>query len=913
MNSDQIRDAFLRFFEEKKHRIISSSPLVPRGDPTLLLTTAGMVQIKPYFLGLAVPPSPRLASCQKCFRTTDIDSVGDTKHLTFFEMLGNFSVGDYFKKEAIAWAWEFVTERLKIKPERLWVSIYLDDDESFDYWRGIGFPEKRIVRLGEEDNFWGPAGDSGPCGPCSEIHYDFGEEAGCGKPDCGPGCDCGRFSEIWNLVFTQYNQDIDGKNTPLPKPNIDTGMGLERVAAVMQGVSSVYDTDLFIPLRDKICALTGTKYGKGATADQAVKIVAEHSRGITFLIADGVLPSNEGRGYVLRRVLRRACFFARKLGTEEPFLSDVAEVVISKMGHVYPELIAKQKDINEIVKAEEEKFISTLDTGINLVEKAVAEAVNQGRDYITGEEVFKFWDTYGFHPELTAEIAQERGLTVDLEGFETEMEKQRERARAAHKFTQTISPQGIPSAEAPGIPSIKQSQTIGLQGIPSAEAIGTPGASTSFVGYDKLNASSKVSYMLDQESGRSIKSADKGQKVAVVLEETPFYGDMGGQVGDTGKITGDSSQIDVTNTVWSPYGRLAEGAIIHLGQVTKGTISVGDAVEAEVNADRRLDIARNHTATHLLQAALRQVLGSGVQQRGSQVHPDGFRFDFSQLTAISKPQLNEIQHIVNERIRANLPVRSNEVPYEQVKQAIDKGDVIALFDEKYGDKVRVLKIGGPPISAELCGGTHVRSTGEIGFFIITGESSIGTGLRRIEAITGREAEEFLTECSLTLENVAEELKGTPSEVLDKVKTLITELAAERKRSASLERELSKYTVESLLGKTEKVKGITVLAAKVSSTSLPILREMGDLLRDRLKSAVIVLGTVHDGKPGFVAMVTPDLANRGLHAGDIVKQVAAVTGGSGGGKADIAQAGGKDKSKLNEALELVKRLVQKVSQ
>jgi alanyl-tRNA synthetase len=903
VNSDQIRDAFLHFFEEKKHQIIPSSPLVPRGDPTLLLTTAGMVQIKPYFLGLAVPPSPRLASCQKCFRTTDIDSVGDSKHLTFFEMLGNFSVGDYFKKEAIAWAWDFVTERLKFDPDRLWVTIYLDDDESFSYWREIDFPENRIVRLGEEDNFWGPAGDSGPCGPCSEIHYDFGKEAGCGKPDCGPGCDCRRFSEIWNLVFTQFNQDNAGKRAPLPKPNIDTGMGLERVAAVMQGVSSVYDTDLFIPLRDRICALTGVKYGKDETADQAVRIIAEHGRGIAFLIADGVLPSNEGRGYVLRRVLRRACFFGRKLGTEEPFLTQIAETVIARMGHIYPELVKNQSIIQEVVETEEDKFTSTLDTGINLVEKAVDEAVGQGKDFIAAEEVFKFWDTYGFHPELTAEIAQERGLTVDLEGFETEMEKQRERARAAHKFTQTIGPQGMPSEEAFGTPSTRQSKTISPQGIPSAE---TFCVSTSFVGYDKLKASSRVSYILDQESGKSIKSATKGQKVAVVLEETPFYGDMGGQVGDTGTITADSGQIDVTNTVWSPYGSLAEGAIVHLGQVIKGAISVGDSVEAEVDADRRLDIARNHTATHILQAALRQVLGSQVQQRGSHVHPEGFRFDFSHMKAISKQQINDIQRIVNENIRRTCKVQSKTVPY---KQAIDEG-AIALFDEKYGDTVRVLEIGEPPISAELCGGTHIKSTGEIGLFIITGESSIGTGLRRIEAVTGRKAEELIMESLLALENMAEDLRSSPSEVPDKVKALASELAVERKRSASLEKELSRYTVESLLDKAEKVNGITLLAARVPSTSLPALRDMGDLLRDRLKSAVIVLGTVHDGKPSFVAMVTPDLTKRGLHAGDIVKQVAAVTGGSGGGKADMAQAGGKDKSKLDEALELVKRLVQK---
>jgi alanyl-tRNA synthetase len=894
VNSDQIRDAFLRFFGEKEHRIIPSSPLVPHGDPTLLLTTAGMVQIKPYFLGLAVPPSPRLASCQKCFRTTDIDSVGDAKHLTFFEMLGNFSVGDYFKKEAITWAWEFVTERLKIKPECLWVSIYLDDDESFKYWRRIGFPEKRIVRLGKEDNFWGPAGDSGPCGPCSEIHYDFGEQASCGKPDCGPGCECGRFSEILNLVFTQYNQDTDGKTTPLPKPNIDTGMGLERVAAVMQGVSSVYDTDLFIPLLDRICNITGVKYGKSTTDDQAVRIIAEHSRGIAFLIADGVLPSNEGRGYVLRRILRRACFFGKKLDTETPFLSQTAETVITKMGHVYPELIKNQSLINEIVKAEEDKFISTLDAGINLVEKAAEEAVQQGRDDIAREEVFKFWDTYGFHPELTAEIAQERGLTVDLEAFETQMEEQKERARAGAGKKFSLTP----------------TDRISIKDKVEKKLTSEP---TKFVGDKRLKSSSKVRRILDQASGHIISSASKGQKVAVALEETPFYGEMGGQVGDTGKISAASGQIDVTNTIWSPYGDLGEGAVIHMGQVVKGTISEGDPIEASVDEARRLDIARNHTATHLLQAALRQVLGGHIQQRGSLVHPDGFRFDFSHLKAISKPQLNEIQHIVNERIRANLPVRSKGVPYEQVKQAIDKGDVIALFDEKYEEEVRVLKIGEPPISAELCGGTHVKSTGEIGFFIITSESSVGTGLRRIEAVTGRKAEELLLERSLKLENVAEELKSSPSEVPDKVKALISELAAERKRSTALEKELSKYTVESLLSKTEQVNGITVLAAKVPSTSLPILREMGDLLRGRLKSSVIVLGAVHDGKPGFVSMVTPDLVNRGLHAGDIVKQVAAVTGGSGGGKADMAQAGGKDKSKLDEALELVKRLVRKVSQ
>jgi alanyl-tRNA synthetase len=891
VKSDLIRKAFLGFFEEKQHRIIPGTSLIPHGDPTLLLTTAGMVQMKPYFLGVAKPPSPRLASCQKCFRVTDIDSVGDAKHLTFFEMLGNFSVGDYFKKEAIAWAWEFVTERLKLNPERLWISVYLDDDESYERWRKLGFSEDKIVRLGEADNFWGPAGDSGPCGPCSEIHYDFGMEAGCGQPECRPGCDCGRFSEIWNLVFTQYNQDQDGKRTPLPKPNIDTGMGLERTAAVMQGVSSVYDTDLFIPILKKISDLTGVKYGENQGDNQAIRIIAEHSRGITFLIADGVSPSNEGRGDVLRRLLRRACFFGRKLGTEEPFLSRIAETVIARMGHIYPELVKNKSLINGVIKIEEEKFTSTLDAGINLVEKAVDEAVRQGIDHIAGKEVFKFWDTYGFHPELTAEIAQERGLTVDLEGFEAEMEKQREKARAGSgkKFSLTLTAKI----------AIKDKAEIKL--IPKR---------THFIGDKTLRSSSIVRHILDQGSGHTLTSASKGQKIGIDLEETPFYGEMGGQVGDTGKIASDLSRIDITNTVWSPYGALAEGAIVHLGQVVKGTISVGDTVEAEVDIARRLDIARNHTATHLLQAALRQVLGKHVQQRGSLVHADGFRFDFSHLAAISKERLDEIQHIVNERIREDLKIEGKKVRYDQIKQDIDKGDIIALFDEKYADEVKVLKIGDPPMSAELCGGTHVKSTGEIGLFIITGESSIGTGLRRIEAITGRKAEEFVRDSLSMVATVAGELRVSPSEITGKVKSLITELALERKRSASLERELSRYTVESLLGKAEKVNGITVLAAKVPSTSFEMLREMGDLLKDRLKSAVIVLGTVYDGKPAFVSMVTPDLVNKGLHAGDIIKQVAGVTGGGGGGKANMAQAGGKDKKKLDEALELVKRLVRK---
>jgi len=873
VTGDEIRQAFLHFFESKGHTVIPSSSLIPHGDPTLLLTTAGMVQIKPYFLELAVPPNPRLASCQKCFRTTDIDSVGDSKHLTFFEMLGNFSVGDYFKKEAITWAWEFVTEHLKLPPEKLRTTIYLDDNEAFEYWRQVGVLEDRILRFGEKDNFWGPAGDSGPCGPCSEIHYDFGEEVGCKKPSCGPGCGCGRFSEIWNLVFTQYNQDRDGKRTLLPKPNIDTGMGLERTAAVMQGKPFVYDTDPFRPIVDLIAQQTKKKYGSDEAVDRAIRIIAEHSRGIAFLIADGVLPSNEGRGYVLRRILRRASLFGRRLGLHRPFQGEISQVVINKMGHIYPELVNNRDFIQQVVKAEEDRFANTLDTGLNLVERLIEQAVAQGRSQLTGSEVFELHDTYGFDKELTVEIARERGLSVDLEGFEVEMACQRERARAAR----TISPVGIPSAEAFGKPEIT---------IP-----------TEFVGYKTTAISAKVIGL--RVNSQQLEAVTEGQEVKVFLDKTPFYAEMGGQVGDTGEITGPRGKVVVTNTI---------GNYVHVGKVLTGEIRVGDEVTAQVDAERRLDIARNHTATHLLQTALRQVLGDGSRtyQKGSWVGPERFRFDYPSLVPIPKEQLKAIQHFVNEKIREDLPVRWKMVPYQQ---AIDEG-AIALFEEKYGDTVRAVVIGETPVSAELCGGTHVKSTGEIGLFLILSENSIGTGLRRIEAVTGRGAESFVDSRLHDVEVVAQELDSSPDEVQERLRVFKAELATEHKRTLQLEKELALGIVDSLVKKAKKYDGVTVVAAKVPALSSSTLREMGDILRERLGSAVIVLGTVANDRPSFVAMVTPDLVGKGFHAGEIVKQVAIVTGGSGGGKAHLAQAGGKDKEKLEDALKSVGKLVRK---
>jgi len=877
VTGDELRQAFLSFFQDRGHKIIPSSSLVPHRDPTLLLTSAGMVQIKPYFLGLEAPPGRRLASCQKCFRTTDIDSVGDSKHLTFFEMLGNFSVGDYFKKEAILWAWDFVTKYLKLPEERLWITIYLDDDEAFAYWQEVGVPAGKILRFSEEDNFWGPVGDSGPCGPCSEIHYDLGEEFGCGKAECKPNCDCGRFSEIWNLVFTQYNQDQSGQRSPLPKPNIDTGMGLERTLAAIQGKSSPYETDLFSPLVDRICRLSGKKYGRDENTDQAVRIVAEHSRGIAFLVADGVMPSNEGRGYVLRRILRRASLFGRKLGLNDPFLNEMADVVVSTMSHIYPELMANQSLITEVIRVEEEKFITTLDTGLNLVEKLIGEASAQGREGLTGEEAFRLYDTYGFPPELTAEIAREKGLSIDWEGFQAEMKKQRERARAAH----TVDIGGI------------------IEGRGTMESRGevVPGP-TKFIGYEMTTCTSKVRELSVRE--KPAKMASQGDDIDVILDKTPFYGEMGGQVGDTGEIISQKGRVIVANTLRTP-----SDVIIHQGKVIEGTISIGDEVEAKVDSARRLDIARNHTATHLLQAALRQIVDRRIEQKGSLVEPERFRFDFSHMASTTEEELKEIQRQVNEWIRQDLKAEAKVLPY---KRAIAEG-AIALFEEKYGEEVRMLEIGEPAISKELCGGTHVSSTGEISIFLITSESSIGTGLHRIEAITGRKAESLIESRLTALQSVAKEVEGSLDEVPNKVKTLISELEAERKRVLSLERELSRRIAEDLPGQAEQVSGVTVLAAKVPALSMPILREMGDTLRDKLKSAIVVLATVYNGRPNFLAMVTPDLIAKGFHAGDIINQVAKVTGGGGGGKAAMAQAGGKNAAKIDEALNLVKSVIE----
>jgi alanyl-tRNA synthetase len=878
VTGDEVRQAFLRFFEEKGHTVLPSSSLIPHGDPTLLLTTAGMVQIKPYFLGLAPPPNPRLASCQKCFRTTDIESVGDTKHLTFFEMLGNFSVGDYFKKEAIEWGWEFVTDKkwLGIDPARLWITIYLDDDEAFDCWREIGVPAERIVRFGEKENFWGPAGDSGPCGPCSEIHYDYGEEYGCGSPDCGLNCDCPRFVEIWNLVFTQYDQDKDGNRTLLPKPNIDTGMGLERTAAMMQGKTSVFEADLFVPIVNKVCELAGKRYGENDSDDRAIRVVAEHARAVTFLIADGtaynLVPGNEGRGYVLRRVLRRASLFGRKLGIKQRFLEEVAREVIESMGPVYPELKENSAHILGVIDEEELKFHETLDFSLNLFDGLLESRKDDADKTISGEAAFHFYDTYGLDREVQTEVAREKGFVIDWEGFEVEMEQQRGRARAAR---------GSKAGEVADAPAYT----------------GEPLPAIKFVGDDCHGVEHKGKVLQLTLKGDWKRSLFEGDEGDVYLDETPFYGEMGGQVGDTGELVGPEGRFTVEDTR-RPWPELT----IHRGRVAEGCISHEDIVTAKVDAERRLDIARNHTATHLLQAALRDVLGKHVHQAGSLVEPERLRFDFAHGGSLSIEEIKRVERIVNARIRQNLPVTCENKSYNQ---AVSEG-AIALFGEKYGDEVRAVEIGEPTMSHELCGGTHVKSTGEIGLFRITTETSIGSGVRRIEAVTGMGAEEFVDQQLSVLQTAAEKLQGLPEQVPDKVARLQSELDAERKRGQRFEQQYARGKGKELAQNRKVVKGIPILAEKVPDMTPDSLRILGDEVKAELIAEVgpgsaIVLGTLYNNRPHFVAMATPDAVQRGYDSGDIVRQVAEITGGGGGGRPEMGQGSGKDKSKLDKAI------------
>ncbi len=892
MNVDQIRETFTRFYAERGHTRIPSASLVPHGDPTLLFTSAGMVPFKPYFTGLAEPPALRMVTVQKCFRTTDIDEVGDYSHLTMFEMLGNFSIGDYFKEDAIKWAWELLTgdppNGFGLPKEKLWVSIFETDDEAHDMWRGVGLPEDRIHRYPEENNYWF-SGDVGPCGPNSEIFVNRGSRdtceycrAGTCKPNLEP--DCGRFLEVWNLVFMTLFQAEDGTRTPLPHNNIDTGSGLERVAVALQGKDTVYDTDVLRPIIARIEEMSDKTYGQDKATDMAMRIIAEHSRAATFLITDGVLPSNEGRGYVLRRILRRAVYFLTQLRgpSDETLLDQVAEAVIEKMQHAYPDLEDRGDFVKRLLSAEESKFRETLERGRAHLDSILATATESKK--IDGHQAFTLYDTFGYPVELTIEIAGRSGFEVDLEGFEREMSAQRERGRAAAKF------------------EIDADRTAAYGQLAHIK--------TRFVGYDATEHRTTIAGIIGA-SGVADSAAD-GDEVEVVLLETPFYPEGGGQVGDTGVIVGPNGRVIVGDTQSA-----SEGLIVHRGRVG-GRIAVNDDMTAHVDIDRRRASQRNHTATHLLHAALRQVLGDHVRQAGSLVGPDRLRFDFTHIESTKPEELAAVQRLVNEKIRADIDVHWEQQSYDDALA----GGAMALFGEKYTREVRVVGICEPApaamtddqhaeahatcFSKELCGGTHCGRTGEIGTFVIASESSVGSGLRRIEAMTGALADAYVLEQQSTVARIAKKLTATPAEIEARIDTLQSELDIERKRVQQLERAAGRSEVDTLMSNAERVDGTSLVVARVPAANVDAMREMSDLLRDKLGSAVIVLGAVVGDRPNFLAVVTPDLAGR-VHAGNLIKQVAAIAGGGGGGRPEMAQAGGKDASKLDEALATAKRI------
>ena len=901
MSSSEIRQSFLDFFASKGHTIVPSASLVPADDPTLLFTNAGMNQFKNIFLGLEKREYTRAADTQKCLRVSgkhnDLEDVGyDTYHHTFFEMLGNWSFGDYYKKEAIAWAWELLTEVWGLPKGRLWVTVFKDDEgdlgtdeEAARYWREVtDIDPDHILYFGRKDNFW-EMGETGPCGPCSEIHLDRGEEA-CDLRDdpnhvCAVNSGCRRFFELWNLVFIQYNKDENGVLHELSAKHIDTGMGLERIAAVLQGVLSNYDTDLFTPIMDRVQDMLGHTDDEREANIVGYRVIADHGRAVTFLIGDGVLPGNDGRNYVLRMILRRAARFGRKIGFKEPFLAEVAKVVIEIMGSYFTELKARREFILQTITQEEERFQHTLDVGLELLDELISDLSAQGKSVIPGDQAFKLYDTYGFPLDLTRDVAKERGFTVDEEGFLAALEKQRERARAAQQFVLEVEEKLETYSRL--LDELKQTKALSETGVEHVYA-------------ESTEAQTKVVAIM--RDGQVVETAEEGNEVELVLTKTPFYVESGGQVSDTGRIIRDGQWEVAVNDVRQPL----PGLIVHIGEVVCGELRVGDMAQAVVDAERRMDIARNHTATHLLHNALRRVLGEHVQQAGSLVAPDRLRFDFTHATALSADELDRIQQLVNEAILADYPVH---VVHTSYKEAIAQG-AIALFGEKYGEQVRVLKIGDPhqPFSQELCGGTHVSHTSEIGPFYILSESSVGAGLRRIEAVTGRTAQKLIQQRLRILDSIAASLGCSPDEVEQRIQALQTELQQRKREVARLRRQLAQRDFETLLSRVQEVQGVKVLAAQVEAANMETLREMSDWFRDRIGSGVIVLGAVMDSRPGFVAAITPDLVERGLHAGQIVKRVAEVVGGSGGGKPTLAQAGGRDPSRIGDALSLVPGLV-----
>ncbi len=865
MTGDDLRSKFLAYFEQKGHTIVKSSSLVPDDDPTLLFTNAGMVQFKRTFLGEDKRLYVQAVSSQKCVRAggkhNDLENVGHTRrHHTFFEMLGNFSFGDYFKERAIELAWDLVTRGYGVPEDRLWVSVYEKDDEAHRLWADrTGIAEDRIVCLGEKDNFWS-MGDTGPCGPCSEILVDQGKAIGCGRPECRVGCDCDRYLELWNLVFMEFNRDESGRMTPLPKPSIDTGMGLERIAAVVQGVNSNYETDLFMPIIQEIEVLSGHSVGESPEDDVSIKVISDHSRAAAFLIGDGVLPSNEGRGYVLRRILRRAIRYGRTLDLTRPFLHQTAGKVSQVMKRAYPELLEADAYIKNIIKGEEERFLGTLDTGLRVLGDALGELKTKGISEVPGDLIFKMYDTYGFPVDLIRDIVREDGISLDMTGFDQAMGKQRQRSRASLVAYPEESVYGSLSAQ---------------------------GKRTEFKGYDRTSIDSEV--LMVVRGGKAVEQATAGDPIELVSGTTPFYGEAGGQVGDRGRIFGKDFEMEVTDTVRDP-----NNIFIHKGSVLRGSISPGQIVTLSVDQERRLAIARNHTATHILHAVLRQVLGDHVKQSGSLVAPDRLRFDFTHFSAVEEKTLQEIEILINDRIQQNIPIQIAEMDAEEAF----KTGATALFEEKYGDRVRLIAI--EDFSKELCGGSHTERTGDIGLFKIVSEGSVAAGVRRIEALTGKVALSYIQETSRTLHTLAQMLKTNPEELTERFQKVITQLKSMDNELAALKAKTAAEGSDRLLSEVKTVNGVYVLAQEVSAGTPAALRDMADHLKAKMKSGIVVLGSRTADKVQLVAMVTKEHLGR-YHAGQIVKEVAAVVGGGGGGRPDMAQAGGSKPEKLPEAL------------
>lgn len=879
---NELRKKYLTFFESKGHLAMKSFSLVPHNDNSLLLINAGMAPLKPYFTGQEIPPRNRVTTCQKCVRTGDIENVGKTaRHLTFFEMLGNFSFGDYFKHEALAWSWEFLTQTLGMDPERLYPSIYGDDDEAYEIWtKEIGVPGEKITRFyrdenGECDNFWEHG--AGPCGPCSEIYYDRGEKYGCGSPDCKVGCECDRFMEIWNNVFTQFNGDGKGNYEELENKNIDTGMGLERLAVVVQDVDSVYDIDTMKAIRDRICELAGTQYQSDEAKDVSIRLITDHIRSSTFMISDGIMPSNEGRGYVLRRLIRRAVRHGRKLGINKQFMAELARTVITESKEGYPELDEKKEFILQVLTQEEGKFDKTIDQGLHILTQMQEELEQSGSKELKGEDAFKLYDTYGFPLDLTLEIMEEKGYSVDEKGFAASMQEQKEKARGARKTTNYMGAE----------------ETV-YQQI-------DPAITSKFVGYDRLVHTSAISVLTTEEE--VVQALTDGQNGTIIVDETPFYGTMGGQLADRGVITVGENRFIVKDTIHLQGGRIG-----HVGTVEKGMFKVGDRVTLSVDPANRQNTGKNHSATHLLQKALRMVLGSHVEQAGSYVDAERLRFDFSHFSAMTPEEIAEVEAIVNEQIAKDLQVITEEMTIDEAK----KTGAMALFGEKYGEKVRVVQMkhgDEDAFSVELCGGTHVANTGVISYFKIISESGVAAGVRRIEALTGEGLMKYYAKQEELLKEAAAIAKAEPAKLVQKIKAMQDELKAVHSENEKLKAKLAKDAVGDVDSQMQEVKGFKVLAMDVPDVDMNGLRNLGDQMKEKIGEGVVVLASANGGKVTLLAMVTDGAMKAGAHAGNLIREIAALVGGGGGGRPNMAQAGGKNPDGIPAALDKVVSVVE----